>query len=38
MIIINSLPMLYSHLHVHVASQRHNDKDAIIKDAGMKDA
>ena len=31
--------LLYSHLHVHAASQRHNNKDRRTqKDAGMKDA
>ena len=30
--------VLYSYLHVHAASQRHNDKDARIKDTGIKDA
>ena len=31
--------VLYSHLHVHAASQRHNNKDRRTqKDAGINDA
>ena len=37
-VISRTLIVLYSHLHVHAASQRHNDKDAWRKEAGMKDA
>ena len=33
------LSLLYTHLHVHAASQRHNNKDRCMKDnARMKDA